>query len=309
MPLKILVTGGAGFIGSHLVLRLMREGHSVKVLDNLATGRAANLAEAEDVELISGDILDAGALDRAMAGAEAVFHVAALPSVPRSWTDPVASLRANGMGTAAVADAAARHGVSALIYSSSSSVYGDQPGACRSEDMTPNPMSPYACSKLIGEQLVAAHARAGRMRAISLRYFNVFGPRQDPDSPYSAVIPKFIRAALRDEPVTIFGDGKQSRDFTYVDNVVAANVLALGTGVDHAVLNVACGHSISLLQLVSAVSRLSGRNLRVEHDQPRTGDVQHSQADIARAAQILRYRPILEFEDGLARTYEHYAAG
>ena len=305
--MRLLVTGGGGFIGSHLTARLLTLGHEVRVLDNFETGRPQNLAGLDGVEVITGDLLDPPVVERAMTGIEGVFHVAALPSVPRSWTDPVGSLRANAMGTAAEARAAARAGVAGLFYSSSSSVYGDQPGDHRSEDMELKPISPYGCSKLLGEEVALAHGRPGGLRVLALRYFNVFGPRQDPNSQYSAVIPKFIGAALRREAVVIYGDGTQSRDFTPVGNVVEANVLALQSEVGGMSVNIACGRSISLLQLVDAISELNGRRLVVSHEEPRAGDILHSRADCALAERLLGYRPVIDFEAGLRLTYEHYA--
>jgi len=305
--MKLLVTGGGGFIGSHLVGRLLHLGHEVRILDNFETGRRENLDGLAEAELIAGDLLDPTELARAVDGVEAVFHVAALPSVPRSWADPVGSLRANAMGTAALARAAVEAGVQAIIYSSSSSVYGDQPGECRSEDIEPKPISPYACSKLLGEEILLAHAASGRVRVLALRYFNVFGPNQDPASQYSAVIPKFIRAALRDEPVVIHGDGRQSRDFTYVSNVVDANLLALQSTASGQCLNIACGQSISLLELVAAIAALNGRPVTVTHDEPRAGDIVRSLADCSLAERVLGYRPLVDFASGLELAYAHYS--
>ena len=305
--MKLLVTGGGGFVGSHLVGRLLSLGHDVRVLDSFETGRRENLVGFDGVEVIAGDLLDPSRLAQAVAGVEAVFHVAALPSVPRSWSDPVGTLRANAMGTAVLARAALQAGVASVIYSSSSSVYGDQPGECRSEDIEPRPISPYASSKLLGEEVLLAYAASKSLRVLALRYFNVFGPRQDPDSQYSAVIPKFIRAALLGEPVVIHGDGKQSRDFTYVSNVVDANLLALQSTASGHCLNIACGRSISLLELVEAISRLNGRALTVTHDEPRVGDVGRSLADCGLAKRVLGYQPSVDFETGLDLAYDHYA--
>jgi nucleoside-diphosphate-sugar epimerase len=305
--MRALVTGGAGFIGSNLAGRLLQLGHEVTILDSFATGRRENLGDLGEARLIEGDLNDADKLQQAMQGVEAVFHVAALPSVPRSWTDPVGSLLANAIGTGAVARAAREAGVSSLIYSSSSSVYGDQPGEARSEDNKPKPISPYACSKLLGEELVLAHSGA-EMRVVALRYFNVFGPRQDPNSQYSAVIPKFISAARRGEPVVIHGDGKQSRDFTFVSNVVDANLLALESRASDVALNIACGESISLLRLVKSIEALSGRPMSVTHDAPRDGDIRHSRADISLAERLIGYRPAVDFETGLRLTFAHYTA-
>jgi UDP-glucose 4-epimerase len=305
--MKLLVTGGGGFIGSHLVGRLLNLGHEVRVLDSFETGRRENLASFTGAEVITGDLLDPASVARAVTGVEAVLHVAALPSVPRSWSDPVGSLRANALGTAALARAALKAGVQSVIYSSSSSIYGDQPGEFRSEDIEPRPISPYACSKLLGEEILLAYASAGNLRVLALRYFNVFGPRQDPASQYSAVIPKFIGAALRDEPVVIHGDGRQSRDFTYVSNVVDANLLALQSTASGQCLNIACGRSISLLQLVDAIAALNGRTLTVTHDEARVGDIVRSLADCSRAERVLGYRPAVDFESGLELTYAYYA--
>lgn len=305
--MKVVVTGGCGFIGSHLAYRLVRAGHTVIAIDDCSTGRLENSRALDGVEIVRGDIMDSALLDQTLSGAEAVFHVAALPSVPRSWSDPLSSLRVNAMGTACVARASVRQGVNSLIYSSSSSVYGNQPADCRSEDMETGPISPYGYSKLLGEEVVLAHGRAGDLRALALRYFNVFGPRQDPDSPYSAVIPKFIRMALLGEPVVVHGDGSQSRDFTYVDNVVDANLLALASSTGGLCLNVACGRSVSLLQLVAAISGLSTRPLKMSHAEPRHGDVLHSRADCRLAERVLGYRPRVQFEAGLSLTYDHYS--
>ena len=301
------MTGGAGFIGSHLVRRLVREGYRVRVLDNLATGKRENLAGLEDLDFVQGDIRSRSDVGRAMAGIDAVFHVAALPSVARSWSDPVATLATNAHGTANVVEAALDAGVTSLIYSSSSSVYGDQEADLKTETLEPSPISPYAYSKLLGEKRALAHARDSKgMRVVSLRYFNVFGARQDPDSPYSAVIPIFIRQALAGGTATIYGDGLQSRDFTHVDNVVEANVGALQSEVSGIAMNVACGQSYSLIQLVSAISAFNGHPLKTAFGPPRVGDVRHSRADISLAAAKIGYRPKVSFEDGLRRTYDEY---
>lgn len=304
--MRVLVTGGAGFIGSHLTRALLAAGHQVRVLDDLSTGSRDNLAGAADAELVEADIRDRSSLAAPMRGVEAVFHLAALPSVPRSWSDPVATLAANGLGTANVIEAAVAAAVSSFVYSSSSSVYGNQAGGARSEEMEPQPISPYGYSKLLGEKIAHAHARARDIRVISLRYFNVFGPRQDPDSQYSAVIPRFIRAAREGGAVTVHGDGRQSRDFTYVDNVVQANLLSLCAPVHDAVLNVGCGRPVVLLDLVRAVAGLNGRPLDVVHTEPRAGDVRSSCADIGRARQLLGYMAAVDFETGLKQTYEWF---
>jgi UDP-N-acetylglucosamine/UDP-N-acetyl-alpha-D-glucosaminouronate 4-epimerase len=303
----LLVTGGAGFIGSHLVRRLVVEGYEVRILDNLVTGRPDNLAGLESAEMLVGDVRSRTDVNKAMTGIESVFHLAALPSVARSWQDPVATLATNAHGTANVVEAAVDAGVSCVIYSSSSSVYGDQEAELKNETMEPRPISPYAYSKLLGEKIALAHARDRKeMRVVALRYFNVFGARQDPDSPYSAVIPLFIKQALADELATIHGDGTQSRDFTHVDNVVEANVGAFRSDVSGVALNIACGRSHSLLQLVDAISALNGRPLKTGFGPPREGDVRHSCADISLAAAEIGYRPSVGFDDGLRRTFEDY---
>jgi nucleoside-diphosphate-sugar epimerase len=305
---KVLVTGGAGFIGSHLTRALLDAGHRVRVLDNLSTGSRDNLAGAADAELIEADIRDRSRLGGPMRGVEAVFHLAALPSVPRSWSDPVATLAANGLGTANVIEAAIAAAAGSFVYSSSSSVYGDQPGDERSEEQEPRPVSPYGYSKLLGEKIAHAHARARDIRVVSLRYFNVFGPRQDPDSQYSAVIPRFIKAALEGGVITVHGDGRQYRDFTYVDNVVQGNLLSLCAPVQDAVLNVGCGRPVMLLDLVQAIAHIVGRPLDVKHTEARPGDVRRSLADCSLAKAVLGYEPHVNFESGLGTTYEWFAA-
>jgi UDP-glucose 4-epimerase len=304
---QVLVTGGAGFIGSHLVRRLVSEGLGVRVLDNFATGRATNLEGVDGIEIQDGDIRSPSDVARAVLGAEAVFHLAALPSVARSWKDPVATLATNAHGTANLVEAASTSGVSAFIYSSSSSIYGDQPAEKKSEDMVPRPISPYGYSKLLGEMIALAHARAPQgMRVLALRYFNVFGPRQDPNSPYAAVIPLFIAHALAGTTATIDGDGSQSRDFTYVDNVVDANVCAFRSAASGVAMNVACGSSHTLLELVEAISALNHRPLRTVFGPARQGDIRHSLADISLAETEIGYQPRVGFQDGLRKAFDEY---
>lgn len=300
--MRVLVTGGAGFIGSHLVGALAARNYQIRVLDNLSTGRSSNVGPG--VEFIRGDIRDEACVREAMEGVSAVFHVAALPSVARSWQDPVTSLTVNTQGTAVVVKAAISAGVETLVYSSSSSVYGDQPAARKREDLPPRPISPYGVSKLLGEEIVLAHAWGNRIRAIALRYFNVFGPRQDPHSPYAAVIPLFIRHAIDDTPATVYGDGMQTRDFTYVENVVAANLLALTASASGVAINIACGQERTLIDVVTAIAGLNGHGLRTMAGPAREGDIRHSAADITLAAQAIGYRPIVSFETGLRMTYE-----
>ena len=298
--MKIVVTGGAGFIGSHLTRRLLADGATVTVVDDLSTGRRDNLAGViGEVELLLGDIRDRSVVRRALKGAAAVFHVAALPSVPRSWDDPLTSFGVNALGTAVVVEEAVAAGVESLVHSSSSSIYGEAPAGRRTEDLEPRPASPYAMAKLAAEKVVLAHSQ--RLRVIALRYFNVFGPGQDPNSQYSAVIPKFIAAARAGQRATIHGDGRQVRDFTYVDNVVDANLLAFRSEVNGEAINIGCGDGHDLLELVSILGEL-GLSLRVEHVESRKGDIRHSVADIGRARQILGYEPRVGFKGGLSKT-------
>jgi nucleoside-diphosphate-sugar epimerase len=306
LNMRVLVTGGAGFIGSHLARRLVVEGYDVTVLDNFSTGRRQNL-EGADTTVVEGDIRDLALLPLAMRGVEAVFHVAALTSVARSWEDPVTSLHVNALGTSNVIEAAVHSGVRTLVYSSSASVYGNQAAGKQSEDLPPNPISPYGYAKLMGEKLTLAHAHSSQgIRAVVLRYFNVFGAGQDPDSPYSAVIPLFIKHALGDTTATIYGDGKQSRDFVHVDNVVDANLCALQSGISGVAMNIASGQSHTLLELVEGISVLNNRRLETAFGAPREGDIRHSLADISLAAAKIGYRPKVTFMDGLRRTFDEY---
>jgi len=298
--LKVVVTGGSGFIGSHLVRRLLDEGFSVTVLDDLSTGRRENLADVErDVALVVGDVRDRVVVRQACRGAQVVFHVAAIPSVPRSWDDPVTSFGVNALGTSVVVEEAVAAGAEVLVHSSSSSVYGELPAGSRTEDLEPRPASPYAMSKLAAEKLALAHSH--QIRVVALRYFNVFGPGQDPESPYAAVIPRFIAAARAGRPATIHGDGHQVRDFTYVENVVDANLLALRAQSRAIAINIGCGEGHDLLELVAGLRDL-GLPLSVEHSTPRQGDIRHSVANIALARRALGYEPQIGFRDGLSRT-------
>jgi UDP-glucose 4-epimerase len=301
-----LVTGGAGFIGSNLVERLVAQGERVRVLDNFSTGTYANLSPWLDrIELIAGDIRDPETVCRAMAGVAYVLHQAALPSVPRSVADPMASHEANVTGTLNVLMAARHAGVNRVVYASSSSVYGNSPELPKREEMPTNPLSPYAVSKLAGENYCRAFYQVYGLETVCLRYFNVFGPRQDPNSQYAAVIPKFVTAMLDGGQPVIYGDGTQSRDFTYVDNVVAANLLACRAPAGEAageVFNVACGERTTLLELVAGLERALGKEATPEFAPPRPGDVKHSLAAIDRARERLGYRPRVSFERGLAHT-------
>jgi UDP-N-acetylglucosamine/UDP-N-acetyl-alpha-D-glucosaminouronate 4-epimerase len=303
-----LVTGGGGFIGSHLVDRLLELGHAVRVLDNFSTGHRANLRRTlAHIELLEGDLRDPDTVRRAMQGAEIVLHQGALPSVPRSVNDPRTSNAVNVEGTLNVLLAARDAGVRRVVVASSSSVYGDTPTLPKIETMPPTPRSPYAISKLAAEQYTCAFAALYGLETVALRYFNVFGPRQDPTSQYAGVIALFCTAALHGQPYTLQGDGLQSRDFTYVDNAVQANILA-ATAPDLAgqIFNIACGQRITLLEMVAILNRLVGRDLPIEYGPPRTGDVRHSLADINRARQLLGYTPAVDVAEGLARTLAWY---
>jgi nucleoside-diphosphate-sugar epimerase len=275
----------------------------VRILDNLSTGAERNIAGLDGVDLVVGDIRDASKVASATRGIEVIFHLAALPSVARSWENPMQSLSVNALGTEILMEQASAAGSPGVVYSSSSSVYGDQAAESKSEDLTPNPISPYGMAKLLGEKLALARARRGGMRVIALRYFNVFGPRQDPTSPYAAVIPLFISHALAGSTATIDGDGRQSRDFTYVSNVVDANLLAARSQATGVAVNVACGEKHTLLELVEVISRLSGEPLRFQHGPPRPGDIKHSLADLAQAQSQLGYSPQVGFEEGLRMTF------
>ena len=305
---RCLVTGGAGFIGSHVAERLVALGHAVRVVDNLCTGDEANLAGVnEDIEFLRGDLCDADVCRRTVAEIDLVFHLAALPSVPRSLKNPWASHAANVNATLRLLEACRAAKVRRIVYSSSSSVYGDTATLPKTESAEPLPRSPYAASKLAGEQYVLAFARAGLIEGVALRYFNVFGPRQSPHSAYAAVIPAFLLAALEERQATLFGDGTQTRDFTYVDNVVDANVLAATAPEDRvngSVANVGAGARTSLLELIELVANVTGRELVYRRLTPREGDVHDSLASLERAERLLGYRPIVSLAEGLRRTWD-----
>jgi UDP-glucose 4-epimerase len=305
-----LVTGGAGFIGSHLVERLIALGHRVRVLDDLSEGRRENLAAVWDqIEFIEGDLRDPETVRRAVCGVEYILHQAALRSVPRSVEDPVTTTAVNVLGTVNLLRAACDAGVRRVVFASSSSVYGETAELPLRESHEPRPISPYAVSKLAGEHYCAVFTRLYGVETVSLRYFNVFGPRQDPRSEYAAVIPRFILAALRGEPLEIHGDGLQSRDFTYVENVVEANLrAATQPGIAGEVFNVGCGQRYSVLDVKAHLERILGRSLPARHTPPRKGDVRHTQADMSKAEAALGYRPRVSFAEGLRRTVEFFAA-
>ena len=303
-----LITGGAGFIGANLAHELVRRGARVRVLDNFATGRRGNLTGLADrIEVIEGDLRRLPEVEKAMQGVEVVLHQGALGSVPRSVADPLTTHEVNATGTLHVLWAARGAGVRRVVSASSSSTYGDTPTLPKVEDMLPAPRSPYPVSKLAGEYYCRVFTEVYGLDTVSLRYFNVFGPRQDPASQYAAVIPKFIRAMLRGERPVIFGDGTQSRDFTYVDNVVQANLLAAEApagSLRGTVCNIACGERITLVDLVAALNEVLGTRLAPQFQPPRTGDVLHSLADFRRAEHLFGYRPLVKFAEGIRRTVE-----
>jgi nucleoside-diphosphate-sugar epimerase len=305
-----LITGIAGFIGSNLALELVRRGHKVRGLDNFETGKRQNLEELKDsVEFRELNLLDAEGVAEACLGVDYVLHQAAIPSVPRSVTDPVRSHDANINGTLNVLIGARDAHVKRVIYAASSSAYGDIPTLPKREDMLPHPISPYAVQKLTGELYMSSFQKVYGLETVSLRYFNVFGPRQDPTSQYSGVLAKFITQMLEGGACTIFGDGQQSRDFTYIDNVVNANLLACearAEKVSGRVFNVATGSRFSLTETFRILSRIIGYSGEPRYAPPRTGDVKHSLADISQTHAALGYRPTIDFENGLRRTVEWY---
>ncbi len=309
MPKRVyLVTGGAGFIGSHIVERLVRESHHVRVLDDLSSGKESNLESfRSEIEFVKGDIRDAKLVNDTMKGVDIVFHEAALGSVPRSVADPLTTHEVNMTGTLNVLLAAREAGVKRVVYASSSSVYGETPVLPKSEDMTPQPLSPYALSKLVGEHYASVFKHVYGFEVVALRYFNIFGPRQDPESQYAAVIPRFIMALLEGKSPVVYGDGLQSRDFTYVDNVVDANLLASeASGAAGQAFNVACGGRYTLLELLARLKEILGIDINPIHEAGRAGDVRDSQASIEAAERAFGYRVSVDFDEGLGRTVEWY---
>ena len=306
-----LITGGAGFIGSHIAEKLVATGERVRVLDNFSSGKRANLAGLEDkIEIICGDILDLDVVKKVADGVQVVFHQAALRSVPFSVENPTLVNRVNVEGTLNVLTAARDCGVKRVVYASSSSAYGRGSMQPKKETDTPGPISPYAVSKLAGEYYCKVFSELYGLETVSLRYFNVFGPRQDANSQYSAVIPRFIQWALEGAPLEVHGDGLQSRDFTYIDNVVAANLQAAQTelGVGQA-FNVGQGETHTLLDLVAEIEKSLGMKLKRSHTGPRAGDVRFTQADISESKRCLGYNPMVSFEEGLAKTVEFFRGG
>ena len=307
--MQLLVTGGGGFIGSHLVERLVRDGHRVRVIDNFTTGHRRNLQSfIDDIELVEGDLQSYERASAAVRGCEIVLHQAAMPSVPRSVQDPLTSNAANVIGTLNVLLAARDSGVRRVVFASSSSVYGASEQLPKEETLPTLPISPYAVAKLAGEGYCRSFTEVYGLETVALRYFNVFGARQDPLSQYAAVVPNFITGALRGEAPTIYGDGEQSRDFTYVDNVVEGNILAMSAPgvVAGRAYNVACGDRITLNELVATIGRVLGRSIEPRYEAPRPGDVKHSMADTTRAREDFGYEVVVPFEDGLARTIRYY---
>lgn len=311
MSRVVLVTGGAGFIGSNLVRELLERGDRVRVLDNFSTGLRGNLLGiADDVEVVEGDLRSYERVHTAVRGVEIVFHQGALGSVPRSVQDPLTSTAVNVEGTLNVLLAARDEGVRRVVAASSSSVYGDGGTFPRTESQAPNPISPYAVAKLAAERFCVSFARVYGLETVALRYFNVFGPRQDPGSQYAAVVPLFVSAIAAGEPVTIHGDGEQSRDFTYVANVVDANLLAADAAeAAGTVLNIAAGGSETVGTLAETIGRLLGKPVTREHTPPRPGDVLQSWADVTRAREVIGYEPRIGFEEGLRLTIQYLQGG
>ena len=313
-PSLFLVTGGAGFIGSHVVERLLAEGHRVRVLDNFSTGTRANLGFARGnrrLEIIRGDLKSLKTVERAVRGVSAVFHQAAMRSVPRSVADPLGCNASNVTGTLHVLYAAARQKKKKprIVYASSSSVYGERPDLPKREDQPTAPISPYAATKVAGELYASVWSRLFGVETVGLRYFNVFGPRQDPKSEYAAVIPRFILWGFAGQFLQVHGDGTQSRDFTYIDNVVSANLLAAranAAAVSGKSYNVGCGSRTSLLEIIALLERMLGRPLKKKHLPRRVGDVPHTLADIGGAKTDFGYEPLVEFDEGLTRTVRFF---
>lgn len=302
--MKFLVTGGAGFIGSNIAEELLKRGHRVRIIDNFSTGKIEHIKPfLNRIELVRGDIEKEKDLKKALRGIDYVFHEAAIRSVPRSVDDPMSTNDANITGTLKLLMQARAAKVKRVVYASSSSVYGDNKTLPQRVGLAPSPISPYAVSKLAAENYCQVFAKTFGLETVSLRYFNVFGPRQDPDSKYAAVIPKFIEWAFNDEPLQVHGDGKQSRDFTYIANVVEANIrAALTPGVSGEVFNVACNESYSVLDIARSIEKVTGRKLTIKHLPTRAGDIKRTWADISKTKKLLHYKPIVNFEEGMKRT-------
>lgn len=308
--MRYLVTGGAGFIGSNTVDELVRRGHGVVVLDDLSSGKEENLADVRGkITLIKGSITDLEMVQKAMLQADYVIHLAARTSVPRSVKDPIDTNRINVDGTLNVLVAARDNKVKRVVFAASSSAYGDTPTLPKSENMPPVPISPYGVSKYVGELYAQTFGRCYGLENVCLRYFNIFGPRQDPDSPYSGVLSRFATAFLDSTQPVVFGDGEQTRDFTYVDNAVAANILASeAPTASGRTFNIGTGHSVSLNQVLQMLQKISGKTLEAKYEAPRDGDIRDSLADIRLAQESLGYEPSVHFEEGLQRTFAWYQA-
>jgi nucleoside-diphosphate-sugar epimerase len=306
--MRYLVTGGAGFIGSNTVDELVRRGHGVVVLDDLSSGKEDNLAEVRSkITFMKGSITDIEVVQKAMVQADFVIHLAARTSVPRSVKDPIDTNRINVDGTLNVLVAARDNKVKRVVFAASSSAYGDTPTLPKSEDMLPLPISPYGVSKYVGELYAQTFGRCYGLENVSLRYFNIFGPRQDPDSPYSGVLSRFSTAFLDSTPPVVFGDGEQTRDFTYVDNAVLANILACeAPSASGRAFNIGTGHAVSLNQVLQMLQTASGKTLETKYEASREGDIRDSLADIRLAKEFLSYEPTVMFEEGLQRTYSWY---
>jgi nucleoside-diphosphate-sugar epimerase len=306
--MRYLVTGGAGFIGSNTVDELVRRGHSVVVLDDLSSGKEDNLAEIRNkITIIKGSITDIEIVRKAMYEAEYVLHLAARTSVPRSVKDPIETNKINIDGTLNVLVAARELKVKRVVFAGSSAAYGETPTLPKIETMEPQPVSPYGVTKYVGELYCQTFGRCYGLENVALRYFNIFGPRQDPSSPYSGVLAKFCAAFLEDSQPVVFGDGEQTRDFTYVDNAVQANLFACEVpNVSGKVFNVGVGGRVSLNEVLRELRKITGKNLEAKYEPPRDGDIRDSQADISQAREFLGYQPNVTFEEGLARTYEWY---
>ncbi|MEW5717447.1 MAG: SDR family oxidoreductase [Chloroflexota bacterium] len=303
-----LVTGGAGFIGSHLVEGLRARDYKVRVLDNFSTGRRENLASVlTQIELLEGSVANLTTARAAMRNVDVVFHQAALPSVPRSVANPLESNEVNITGTVNILVAARDAGVKRVVYAASSSAYGNQPALPKVETMTPEPLSPYAIGKLAGEMYARAFTQLYGLSTVSLRYFNVFGPRQDPTTQYAGVIAKFMTCAIEGKRYPVYGDGEQSRDFTYVENVVNANIFAAERPIEGApIINIAYGERTTLNQIIKILNELTGQNLAAEYGPERAGDVKHSHADVTLAGKLLGYEPMVDLREGLKRTLAWY---
>ncbi|MBW8001985.1 MAG: SDR family oxidoreductase [Planctomycetes bacterium] len=305
---KFLVTGGAGFIGSNICRKLVQQGCFVRVIDNLLTGKKDNLNDIIDkIEFIQADMGDQKSIRNAMKDIDIVLHQGALPSVPKSIDDPAATHKHCTDATFTVLLAARDSGIKRFVYAASSSAYGDAPTSPKVETMPDNPLSPYAAAKLAGEYYCSVFAKSFGLQTISLRYFNVFGPYQDPTSQYAAVIPAFVTAILNDKPPTVYGDGLQSRDFTHVDNIVQANLLAVrAPKTNGETINIACGQAVTINEIIELINQLTGKKIKPNYADTRPGDVKHSLADITKAEKLIGYKPILDFKNGLIKAIEWY---